>query len=470
MSQPLFPTGADRAHGNLLLDIMLAAARQRVHAGSVVPTFDRTMFAAALAKFDFAAPRSLGPTLDWVIEQMETGLTHIDHPRYFGLFNPSPSYPAQCADRIAEAFNPQLATATTSPAAVAIEAHVIAVVAKRMGLPDQTKGHFTSGGSEANATALLLALTHAEPGFAAKGARAFAGQPVFYISADSHLAWIKIAHQVGIGRDAARLIATDSMGRMDPIALTTAIAEDRRALHVPVMIVATAGTTAAGMIDPIFHCVGIAAWEKIWLHVDAAWGGGVIASDTVPWRSLFNGLERADSVTVDAHKWFATTMGCGMILTSQPGLLAATFHVSTGYMPSNQTDLDPYVTTLQWSRRFLGLRLFLSLATAGWEGHGAHVDRTLALAAQFRDVITALGWRVVNQSALGVICVVPPDPSTVPAVVSRVLAAGHAWVAQAQFQGRATIRVCVTSGETTESDIERLIACLRLSASEGTQA
>src|SRR6202044_1833453 len=103
--------------------------------------------------------------LSWTIAQLEHGIVHITHPRYFGLFNPAPTFPAQCADRIAAVFNPQLATATTSPVAVDIENHVIRSVAQRVGLPPEAGGHFTSGGSEANFTALICALTRANPRF-----------------------------------------------------------------------------------------------------------------------------------------------------------------------------------------------------------------------------------------------------------------------------------------------------------------
>src|SRR5258708_7641382 len=97
----------------------------------------------------------------------------------------------------------------------------------------------------------------------------------------------------------------------------------------------------------------------MWFHVDAAWGGAAIASDRM--RGVLAGIEAADSVTIDAHKWFATTMWCGMYFTRHPELLSATFQVSTSYMPSNVGGVDPYVTSVQWSRRFLGLRLFMSL-------------------------------------------------------------------------------------------------------------
>jgi aromatic-L-amino-acid/L-tryptophan decarboxylase len=153
----LFPLLAERKRCDDWLTAELIAAAERVAAGSVAPTIDRAVLRRALAEFDFALPHRLDDLLSWTIGQLERGVTQMTHPRYFGLFNPAPTFPAQCADRIAAAFNPQLATATTSPAAVEIEAHVIAQVARRAGLPADTVGHFTSGGAEANYTALLCA-------------------------------------------------------------------------------------------------------------------------------------------------------------------------------------------------------------------------------------------------------------------------------------------------------------------------
>jgi aromatic-L-amino-acid decarboxylase len=437
----------------------LLSANERVAEGSVVPTIDFDAFRAQLAAFDFAAPRSLDEVLPWTIAQIETGVVHMTHPRYFGLFNPQPTFPALCGDRIAGAFNPQLATWKTAPAAVEIEAHVIRAVAARAGLPAGSGGHFTSGGSEANYTSLICALTRADPRFASHGARAFSGAPVFYISRESHLAWIKIALQAGVGHSAARLVPSDGAGRMDPFALADAVASDRAQGFVPVMIVATAGTTAGGMIDPLAACAEIAHGAGLWYHVDAAWGGAILASDRL--RGVLAGIERADSITIDAHKWFATTMGCGMFMTRHTAVLSSAFQVSTGFMPSNVANLDPYVTTAQWSRRFLGLRLFLSLAAAGWSGYGEHVERAVELIAQLRSLLVARGWTIANGSTLAVLCVEPPPGrGEIQAIASRVLASGRAWVAVARFEGRETIRVCLTHGGATPDDIIELADAL----------
>jgi len=457
--EALFPPVAERERIDDYLTRELARAQARIVQGSAMPTLAMDAFRDELARFDFAVPRPLKSLLDWSIPVLEHGIVHLTHPRYFGLFNPNPSFPAQCADRIVGSFNPQVASSATSPAAVALEAHVIRMVGRRAGFPLHSGGHFTSGGSEANYTALLCALTRAHPGFATDGARAFPGPPVFYTSKECHRSWVKIAHQAGIGRSAARLVATDGTGRMSISALAAAIAADRASGCVPVLIVASAGTTNAGMIDPLGGCADLAQRHGLWYHVDAAWGGAMIASEKL--RGALDGLERADSATIDAHKWFATTMGCGMFLVRDASTPSAVFQVTASYMPSHESSVDPYMNSAQWSRRFLGLRLFLSLAAAGWSGHGAHIERAVEQTARIRRGIEARGYSVVNDSPLAVLTVVPPprlgDPRT---VVERVLKSGRAWVSLARFEEQDVVRICVTHGETSEQDLSILIDAL----------
>jgi glutamate/tyrosine decarboxylase-like PLP-dependent enzyme len=166
-------------------------------------------------------------------------------------------------------------------------------------------------------------------------------------------------------------------------------------------------------------------------------------------------------VTIDAHKWFATTMGCGMFITRDPQILSSVFQVSTGYMPSNTPSLDPYVSSMQWSRRFLGLRLFLSLAAAGWPGYARHVEKAAALTALLKDRLTERGWRIANDGVLAVLCIEPPEDSpAVRAIVQHVLASGEAWVSIATYESRDVIRACVTHGETTPEDCEMLVDAL----------
>ncbi len=459
----LFPDAATRERIEDALTRALLSANARVAAGPVLPDFDREAFRRELAAFDFARPLRLEAVIEWTLKCMEHGLTHMNHPRYFGLFNPAASFPAQLADRIAGAFNPQLASSGSSPAPVEMEAHVIRAIAARAGLPPSSAGHFTTSGSEANYTALLCALTRAEPRFGREGVRAYGAPVAMYTSRECQPAWFKITHQAGIGRDALRLVDTDGRGRLSMASLQELLARDRAAGVVPVLISSTAGTTGAGMIDPLAECAQLCAAQGIWHHVDAAWGGAALASERL--RPLLSGIERADSVTIDAHKWFATTMGCGMFITRDPQILHATFTVDAAFMPSSVTQLDPYLNTVQWSRRFLGLRLFLSLAAAGWEGYAAHVERATEVADRVRERLVARGWEVANDSQLAVLCVLPP-PGRPPVreIVKKLLASGRAWAAVSKTEGRDVVRVCVTHGETSAADVEELVTALEASS------
>ena len=456
---PLFPDAAERRRVEDWLSGELQQARAQLQAGPVAPTLDMAACRAELERLDFETPRPLEEMLRWTIERLQQGIVQMANPRYFGLFNPGPSFPAQCADRIVSVFNPQLASSASSPVPVELESFVIRQVARRAAFGDAATGHFATGGSESNYTSLICALTAAHPGFANDGVRAFAGPVKFYTSRDCHIAWLKIAHQAGVGRAALRLIATDGMGRMDQHALRRAIAEDRAAGAVPVMIVATAGTTGAGMIDPLHACADIAQAEHLWYHVDAAWGGAALASNRL--RPALAGMERADSITIDAHKWFATTMGCALFITRHAHLLSEAFHASTSFMPSSVSGVDPYLNSVQWSRRFLGLRLFLALASAGWEGLGAHVERSALVTEKIKERLLGLQWTVANDSVLAVLDAVPPaELGDVRALVRRVVASGRAWVAPTTFEGRDVVRICVTNGETTLADVDALVAAL----------
>jgi glutamate/tyrosine decarboxylase-like PLP-dependent enzyme len=440
----LFPPDGERRRIDDWLTTALLEAGSTIKAGPVTPTIDLEQFRSELRAHDFSRPRELTEMLRWTIGRLQTGLTQMANPRYFGLFNPAATFPAQCADRIVSLFNPQLASSASSPVPVEIESHVIRAVGRRAGLRDAVFGHFATGGSEANFTALICALTKGHAEFANAGTQAYPGPVRFYTSRDCHIAWLKIAHQAGVGRAALRLVDTDGRGQLDPRVLQRMIAEDRERGAVPLMVVATAGTTGAGMVDPLTACADIARQEGIWYHVDAAWGGAALASERL--RGLLQGIERADSITIDAHKWLATTMGCAMFITTHGGLLSEAFHCSTSFMPSSLSGVDPYLNSVQWSRRFLGLRLFLALSVAGWEGLAAHVERAVDVTSLIKERLRGRGW--------------PAGSDDVRSLVRRVVASGRAWVAPTSFEGRDVVRICVTHGETSEADVNELVATL----------
>ncbi len=461
LSKTLFPSDQIRARTDSILSDRLDASRQWVNENGVGPNPDISNMRAELSRFEFDRPQDLDSLLEWTVSGMEQGMLHMTHRRNFGLFNPAPTFPSQCAERIVTTFNPQLAVWSHAPICVEIERHTIEKVAAQVGLGENAGGHFTTGGSEANYTALICALTSSCNDYGQEGILAFAGRPTVYASRESHLAWLKIAHQAGIGRNAIRLVPTDGSGRMDAKALSEMIVQDKIAGLIPVMVVATAGTTNAGMIDPIPECAAIAGENKLWLHTDAAWAGALVASPRL--RSALIGIELSDSVTIDAHKWFATSMGCGMFLSKHPGVLSQAFEVSTAYMPSNVVAVDPYVNSVQWSRRFLGLRFFLSLAAGGWAAYAQHVEHAKILVDRLARNLSASGWIIANNSPAAVLCIKPPSGSPdISKIVSRILASGQAWITKVSLEGEDVLRICVTNGETMESDIDALAELLNL--------
>jgi aromatic-L-amino-acid decarboxylase len=418
--------------------------------------------------YSLSEPGNVELAVPDLLQALGRWTVHTDHPRYFGLFNPTATWPGVAGELIAAAVNPQLAAWSHAPLAVEAEKRCVDVLAARLGLPETSGGHLTSGGAEANSTAVLTAFTAAFPDYATSGLRGLEAEPVFYASADSHLAWLKIAHATGLGRDACHLVDTDASGRMDPEALAARIKSDRRAGQAPFLVAVTAGTTGAGMIDPIDRSIDIAHAAGLRAHVDAAWAGAACLSDNL--RPVLGGIERADTITLDAHKWLSVPMGAGMFFTRDNAELTSTFAVSTSYMPGGIADTaDPYTTTNQWSRRFAGLKLWLSLVAYGVSGYGEQIDRDADLGQLLRDQLTETGWRILNDTPLPIVCATHPTAPPTDSEASwgwhadlagRVNASGTAWVSPVRAAGKSAVRICITSWRTRPEDITQLCETL----------
>jgi aromatic-L-amino-acid/L-tryptophan decarboxylase len=415
--------------------------------------------------YGFESPRPGAEVVRDVVAALGRWGVHPTHPGYFGLFNPTPTAAGIAGELVAAGVNPQLAAWSHAPAAVEVERHLVAFLASQLGMPSDSSGTFTTGGAEANLTGVLLALVRAFPAYREHGLRSLEGQPVFYASAESHLAWVKIAQMVGLGREALRLIPVGPGLEMDVDLLRAAIARDRKAGMLPFLVAATAGTTGAGAIDPLTSLADVAGEERLWLHTDAAWAGAVVLSDRL--RPLLAGIERSDSVTVDAHKWLSVPMVAGMLMTRHPALLPEAFALSTSYMPGAVEDaVEPYTTSVQWSRRFAGLKLLLSLAVHGRSGYAAQLERDVRLGELLADRLEGTGWRRVNRTPLPVVCVEDPDASGLgdleawrwhADLADRVVETGRCWISPVRLAGRPAVRACVTSHRTGTDDLGRLV-------------
>jgi aromatic-L-amino-acid/L-tryptophan decarboxylase len=440
----------------------LNATEQSVLRGPVAREVDGDVLRRRVAEFDMEDGIGESATTR-VLGLLEEATTHTIHPRYFGLFNPTPAAWGQVADLIAARMNPQLAVWSHAPAAVEMEQRALQFVANRLGVPARGS-FFTSGGEEANRAGVQVALARTYPQVVESGVRALDRQPVFYVSTESHLAWLKIAASLGLGHDAVRLVPVDTDFAMDVGALRAMILADRNAGLGSFMIGATAGTTSAGAIDPLASLADVATSEGLALHVDAAWAGAAAMSDR--WRQVLVGIENADTVTVDAHKWLSQPMGTGMFFTRVDEWLRAAYRVSTSYMPTAvEGSVDYYQHSPQWSRPFRGLRLFLTLAAAGRRAFETQIDHDVALGTHLRRSLEAEGWTIVNrQTRLPVVCFSRPgheaNAAWHEAIAARVVQSGVAWISTVRLAGWPALRACITSCRTTDDDVAMLVGAL----------
>jgi glutamate/tyrosine decarboxylase-like PLP-dependent enzyme len=426
--------------------------------GPIVPTVAPDEIRAHLdARYDFTKPMALDDVAADVERMMQKWQVQVTHPRYFGLFNPSVTLASVIADTLVATYNPQLATWRTSPAANEIERHTLGWLAQKFGLPAGSSATFTTGGAEANLSAVVVALTRAFPEYGDGGLRGLSMSPTIYLTREAHDSFNKIAHMTGLGRRALRTIATDQDFKMDLEDLSRRVAADRRDGLAPVMVIGTAGTTAAGAIDPLPDLARFCRSEQLWLHVDAAWGGAAILSPRL--RQHLAGIEAADSITCDAHKWFSVPMGAGMFFCRHPDAVRDAFRAHTSYMPARTAGPvdDPYTTSVQWSRRFIGLKLFLALAQLGEAGYVAMIEHQARMGDVLRDSVRRAGWRVVNSTPLPLVCF-----SREGLVVSEFLAALYerqiAWMSEVRLgDAPPVVRACVTSFRTSESDVEWVV-------------
>jgi glutamate/tyrosine decarboxylase-like PLP-dependent enzyme len=434
-----------------------------VAAARVTPVVSAEELRALLAGWDFSAPVAWGEALEFAVQGLSRYQVHTPHPRYYGLFNPAPTTMGIAADALVAAFNPQLAAWSHNPFAVEVEQHLVRALAGRFGYDAaRSEGCFATGGAEANHTALLVALQRAFPEVGRRGLQALRSQPVLYVSPESHHSFLKAARMCGLGTDAVREVAVDSSLRMRAADLEARIEEDRAAGRAPFLVVATAGSTGAGVIDPIAALAEVSEREGLWLHVDAAWGGAAMLLAEL--RRELAGIERAGSITFDAHKWLSVPMGAGLFLTRHPGVLERTFRVAAGYMPSGQAAaVDPYTQSMQWSRRFIGLKLFLSLAVAGWSGYEEAVRHQVAMGDRLRRELAAHGWTVVNDTPLPVVCFVRDGGAAavrLEAVAADLVAAGEAWISTVHLEAGTALRACITNHLTGPGDVDALVAAL----------
>lgn len=430
----------------------------------VTPSLNVSGIMNYVKKVDFQNPIEPIKAINDVIDGLQQFIVHTPHPKYFGLFNPRSNFPGIISDLITAVFNPQLAAWSHAPYAVEVENYLIQEFGKKFGYhPDKIDGVFATGGAEANLTALLCALNRTFPDYPKSGIFGMNKLPIIYCSAEAHHSIDKAVRTVGLGYSSIRSIKVDSNLEMDIENLISAIQQDLINGNTPLMIVGTAGTTGTGAIDNLVALKKIADDYNTWFHVDAAYGGGAILSK---WLSpVLKGIEHSDSITFDAHKWMSLPMGTSIFLTSHKKILGKTFGIATDYMPKEAKGLeivDPFTHSIQWSRRFIGLKLYLSLQIFGWEGYEQVIESQTKTGEYLMQMLLDNGWDIKNNTPLPVICFTDNNMLTntdfTKSVAQNIINSGKAWISVYPINGISTIRACITNYCTTEKDIDGFVA------------
>jgi glutamate/tyrosine decarboxylase-like PLP-dependent enzyme len=418
---------------------------------------------------DFERPLPPAEAVRFAVEGLRNFGVQTPHPRYFGLFNPAPTTIGIAAETLVAAFNPQTGAWGHHPFGVQLERSLLRAFSAKFGYdPGLADGILTVGGSEGNHTAIATALASAFPEIEKGGLRSLRGQPTVYASTESHHSLHKAVRLCGLGANALRAVPVDEYLRMDPNRLSEAIRKDRAAGSLPFLIVATAGTTNAGVVDPLAEIAAVAAQEANWLHVDAAWGG---AAALVPeLRYILSGIQQADSIIFDTHKWLSVPLTAGFFLTRHPGVMSRTFHVEPSYVPRDGSDdgvVDFYAHSMQWGRHFLGLKVFLSLAVASWKGYEETLRHMTRMGDLLRRKLGADGWKILNRTPLPLVCFNDGyrsdggSSSYLEAIASALVASGQAWISTTRLgEVVPALRACVTSFHTNEDDLTALVDAL----------
>lgn len=418
-----------------------------------------------LNAYDFKTPRDPEAVVAATADLLSRFLLHTSHPVYFGVFNPASATMGIVADALAAAFNPQLASTASGRVCIEIENLLLRYFGEKFGYPREVvHGTFTSGGTAANHTALLCALSAKLPGFGAEGLGS--ARPVIYVSKETHHSILRAARLCGLGTSAVVELPVDADLRLGVAELKDRISRDRREGKRPLFLVATMGTTSSGAFDDAAALADVAAREDLWLHADAAWGGAAILLPEH--RGLFAGVERADSITLDAHKWLSVPMGAGMFFTRHPRVLEAAFQVDPSpYMPPGthqSAETEPYKQSMEWSRRFIGLKLFMTLAVHGEGGYQDVLRHQVAMGDYLRGRLLASSWRVVNRTSLPVVCFVDEKHSDweVELFARKVAETGKAWITTTKLQhtGQSVLRAGIANFMTQKEHIDTLVETL----------
>ncbi len=409
-----------------------------------------------------------------VLRELEDKLlpncTNVGHPGYMGLITPSPSPIGVIADFICSALNQNIGAYSIGPAAVAMERRVLRWLTDLCGYDQNAGGNLTSGGMMANFIALKVgrdAVTHDQAqhdGIHEKWA--------VYASEERHVSVDKAVDCIGLGRNALRAVPTDANFQVRLGALEDAIAQDKKSGIRPMCIVGIFGTTNTGAVDDIPALRRLADREGMWLHVDAAYGGGMLLSREWPMRD--RGLELADSITIDPHKWFYAPLDAGAVLVKDQRRLTASFGIKPSYLTDEFDAANEryqfYVHGFEQSRRFRSLKVWMSFKRYGAREIGDWIDNNVRQAKHLYELAESHpDFESASRPPMSAICIryraagmdEPASKKLHADVAQRIEQSGRFWISTTELKGKTWFRINPVNFRTRQEHMDQLFTLLQ---------
>jgi glutamate/tyrosine decarboxylase-like PLP-dependent enzyme len=413
--------------------------------GPAIRTSSATELQAALGGPVPEEPGDPLEAMQTLVDVALANMQHGDHPRYFARVPGPSSYAGVLGEWLGTGFNVIASSWAGSSGPATVELVALDWLRQLLGLPDGTEGILMSGGSLCNMNALAAARHALGPGVA-------------YLSDQTHASLPRALVAMGFPADHVHVLPSDDRLRLTAAAVREAVDADRQRGFTPRFVVATAGTTNTGAVDELGALAELAAAEELWLHIDGAYGapGALCASG----RAVLAGMERADSLVLDPHKWLFLPYDVGCLFVRRPGVLEQAFSMRPEYL----ADVRPATAevnfgdrSLELTRRSRAMKLWLMLRVYGSRRLEASIERCIGMAQYAQQLIERDDrWELVTPAQLGIVTFTHPgwDGDEHAARVAAVAASGYAAVTSTSLRGRPALRLCTINPRTTEPDIE----------------
>ena len=423
---------------------------------------------AQLEKLRHIGIPAKGRPVDEVVQEMEQEVYGYcgdnSHPRFFGFVPGPASCVSWLGDVMTSAYNIHAGGSKLAPTVNCIEQQVIRWLCDKAGFASpKAGGIFVSGGSMANITALTAARDQ-------KLDENNLHLGVAYVSDQTHSSVAKGLRVIGITSSRIRTISTDEHFRMNVDELAAAVEKDVRDGYIPFAVIGTAGTTNTGAIDPLNAIADICDKYDLWFHVDGAIGGSLLLSDNC--RALLSGVERADSLSWDGHKWLFQTYGCAMVLVQNVEHLYESFHVSPEYLRDVESEngaLNMFDIGIELTRPARGLKLWLTLQVLGSDLLGSAIEQGFKQALWAQEAVEKLtDWEIVSPAQLAMLnfrfapagLTAAQTDALNERLSARLNESGYAAMFTTVLQGKTVLRLCAIHPETTRAEIEQTISML----------